>query len=120
MIRRKKKATRKKMARRPTLDKPKVLEKTITIRRKVTFELPPGFAQAELPKVLTFGDYHDIEHFRTTVERIVPGIKARELGAAGESYYAIFYIKKDAGYKVMCKDTQNKIDSICQDIYNGQ
>ena len=63
-----------------------------------------------LPMIMEFRDYHDINFFCSQMNELVIGkkIKAEELGCVGK-YLAIFYIEKNDAYKKLREETMVEI-----------
>lgn len=99
-VRKKKKTTRKM----------KKISRVINFKKTITIEVPDG-VEADLPKILRFGDYHDAEIFREQLANIIPKIKYRELGLAYSKYVTIFYTTKDVEYKKMVKQAEKDIEN---------
>jgi len=76
----------------------------------VTLEIPDSFIEANLPVVIGFEDYHEIEAFSGQLENIIPSIKHRELGMADREYKAIFFVRKGPDYKKLVKQTEAYIE----------
>jgi hypothetical protein len=51
-----------------------------------------------LPTVLGFRDYHEINHFEYLLSQIIPGVKSKEIGYIDGAYQGIFYLKQDNKY----------------------
>lgn len=73
-----------------------------------------------LPTIINFYDYHEIDDFGDKLKAIVPGVKWLELDRAldwGKHYCAIFYKAKDDTYKKMLKKYKNDLKEFLKDDY---
>lgn len=61
-----------------------------------------------LPILLGFSDYHEIDSFGDNISRIIPKIKREELGSIGRKYWAIFYTARNKEYRKLIKDYEEK------------
>lgn len=57
-----------------------------------------------LPIIIDFPDYHDIDHVKSYMKQVIKGLKARELEFRDGCYWGIFYLKKDEKYKQLVKE----------------
>ena len=57
-----------------------------------------------LPIIIDFNDYHEIDYVTDSMKQIIKGLKSRELEFRDGSYWGIFYLKKDRKYKQLCKE----------------
>ena len=68
-------------------------------------KIKPKKALLNLPTVLTFDDYHEINLATDMFNELVCGqkIKAKEIGYCGGGYNAIFYLKQDKEFQALRK-----------------
>lgn len=57
-----------------------------------------------LPVIMEFSDYHEIDYVTDYLKQIIKGLKSRELEFRDGSYWGVFYLKKDERYKELCKE----------------
>lgn len=71
-------------------------------------KINPKEVMVNLPTILTFEDYHEIDSALDLFNNIMcKKIKAKELFSNNGYYYAIFYLKQDKEYRLMVKEHEN-------------
>lgn len=69
-----------------------------------------------LPIIVSFRDYHDINIFGDSLKEIIPNIKYKKLESGdigvGEVYHAIFYKVKDKKFNHLRKEHKQLIERI--------
>jgi len=74
---------------------------------KVLDNIPilPKQVQCNVPVIMTFRDYHEINYVRDYLNELMAGkkLKSKQLPAYGE-YAAIFYFTQDAEFKALVKE----------------
>lgn len=68
--------------------------------------MKPKKILANIPVIMTFRDYHEINYVTDYLNELMAGekLKSKELPTYGSEYSAIFYFKQDAEYKAMVKE----------------
>jgi hypothetical protein len=69
------------------------------------YKTKPKPVLCNVPVIMTFRDYHEINYVRDYFNELMAGkkLKSKELPTYGE-YAAIFYFKQDAEFKAMVKE----------------
>jgi len=64
-----------------------------------------------LPCLVSFGDYHDIDEFQETLKKIIPGAKVKEIGLRWGEYVAVIYVGKltDPATKALIEQVKRDI-----------
>ena len=57
-----------------------------------------------LPIIIDFPDYHDIDHVGAYMKQIIKGLKFKELEFRDGCYWGVFYLKQDERYKALTKE----------------
>jgi hypothetical protein len=75
-------------------------------------------AAINVPMILYFRDYHEIDYVCDYLTRIIPGLKSKELSFNPDSpddaggYAGIFYLKKDKAYYQMVQEHELMVKEI--------
>lgn len=81
-------------------------------------KIKPKKVLINIPMILSFDDYHEIDHVKNFYNQLISNkkIKSKELFSNNYGYSAIFYFKQDDEYKRLIKEYKqlNKEEYQCE------